>query len=107
MHRLILVLGLGGAVPQAPAPDDAWFGVDKVKHFLAAAFVQSMAYSSIRAAGASHGASIVAASLVTAGVSVGKEVLDGHTGGTRSGRDLLWDAAGAAAATFLLQRSVH
>ena len=106
MHRLVLVLGLGGVVPQSAA-DDAWFGVDKVKHFLAAAFVQSIAYSTIRASGASHGASLVGASLVTATVSVGKEVLDGRTGGTRSGRDLLWDAAGAGAATFLLQRSVH
>ena len=107
MRPIVLMLGLGSTNPQVPAKTDSWFGVDKVKHFFAAAFVQSVAYSTIRAAGASHDASIVGASFVTATVSIGKEVVDGRTGGTRSGRDLLWDAAGAAAATLLLQRSVH
>lgn len=107
MRPLVLMLGLGTANPQVAPDGDSWFGVDKVKHFFAAAFVQSVAYSTIRAAGGSHQASIVGASIVTATVSVGKEIVDGRTGGTRSGRDLLWDAAGAAAATFLLQRSVH
>ena len=96
--------------PAEPAPaTDGWFGVDKVKHFFAAAFVQSISYSVIRATGASHRASLIGASIVTAGASVGKEVWDGRpgVGGTRSGRDLLWDVAGAAAATALLDRSVH
>jgi len=107
MRPLVLMLTLGSTNPQLPPKSDVWFGVDKVKHFFAAAFVQSVAYSTIRAAGASHDASIVGASLVTATVSIGKEVVDPRLGGTRSGRDLLWDAAGAAAATLLLQRSVH
>lgn len=107
MNRLVFLLGLGGAASPVANGGDSWFGADKVKHFFAAAFVQSVAYSTIRVAGASHQASLVGASVVTATVSVGKEVLDGRTGGTRSARDLLWDAAGAGAATLLLQRSVH
>jgi len=49
----------------------------------------------------------VAATGVTAAVSIGKELFDAHTGGTPSFRDLTWDAAGAAGATLLLQHSVR
>ena len=104
MLRLLLVLSLGG--DEHPA-GDRWFGADKMKHFFMAVFVQNMAYSAVRASGASHGASLTAATGITAGVSIGKELWDAKRGGVASGRDLLWDAAGAAAATTLLQRSVH
>ena len=86
---------------------DSWFGVDKVKHFFMGAFVQSVAYSAIRASGGSHTASLAGATGVTAGVSVAKELWDAHSGGTPSVRDLVWDAAGAGTATVLLRRSVR
>ena len=105
MLRLLLVLQLHG--PGDHPGGDSWFGADKVKHFFMGAFIQSVGYSAARAAGASHQGSLAAATGVTAAVSIGKEVWDAHSGGTPSLRDLTWDAAGAAAATLLLQRSVR
>jgi uncharacterized protein YfiM (DUF2279 family) len=105
MVALLMVMQLHG--PGDHPGGDSWFAPDKVKHFLMGAFVQSVAYSAVRAAGASHTASLAAASGVTAGVSVAKELWDAHAGGTPSARDLVWDAAGAGAATLLLQRSVR
>lgn len=105
MFRFLMLLGLHGS--SAPPSEDNWFGPDKVKHFFTAAFVQSVSYSAMRGAGAGHRASLLGATAVTAGASVGKEIWDGRTGGTRSARDLVWDAAGAGAATILLQHSVH
>jgi uncharacterized protein YfiM (DUF2279 family) len=105
MLKLLLVLGLHG--PGDHPGGDPWFGVDKMKHFLLAAFVQNVGYGAVRATGASHNASLLAATAATAGISVGKELWDKHAGGTPSVRDLAWDAAGAGAATLLLRRSVH
>jgi putative lipoprotein len=95
--RLALVFSL-----LAP-PGDGWFGADKFKHFLSAAFVQSMGYGTLRAAGARHDLALAGASGATAAVSVAKEVHDRRTKGLFSGRDLVWDAAGAGAATLLVQ----
>lgn len=105
MLRLLLVLQLHG--PGDHPGGDSWFGVDKIKHFLIGAFVQSVGYSAARATGAGHGASLAAATSITAAVSIGKEVWDAHSGGTPSFRDLTWDAAGAGAATLLLQHTVR
>jgi len=105
MLRFLLVLQLHG--PGDHPGGDSWFGADKVKHFFMGAFIQSVAYSAVRATGARHEASLVAATGVTAGVSIGKEWWDAHSGGTPSVRDLTWDAAGAASATLLLQHSVR
>jgi uncharacterized protein YfiM (DUF2279 family) len=105
MMGLLLLLQL-----QAPGDHpggDSWFAADKVKHFFMGAFVQSVGYSAARAMGARHNASLVAASGITAGVSLGKELWDAHSGGTPSLRDLTWDAAGAGAATLLLRQSVR
>lgn len=105
MLKLVLLLGLHASGDHPGG--DSWFGVDKVKHFFVAAFVQNVGYAAVRATGASHGASLAAATAATAGISVGKEVWDRRGGGTPSFRDLTWDAAGAGAATLLLRRSVH
>ena len=105
MLRFLLVLQLHG--PGDHPGGDSWFGADKVKHFFMGAFVQSVAYSAVRATGARHEASLVAATGVTAAVSIGKEWWDAHSGGTPSLRDLTWDAAGAASATLVLQHSVR
>ena len=102
---LLLVLGLTG--PGDHPGGDSWFGVDKVKHFFMGAFVQSVGYSAIRVTGAHHNVSLLAATGITAGVSVGKEIWDWRTGGTPSLKDLTWDAAGAGASTLLLERSVR
>ena len=105
MLRFLLVLQLHG--PGDHPGGDSWFGADKVKHFFMGAFVQSVAYGAVRATGARHDASLVAATGVTAAVSIGKEWWDAQSGGTPSVRDLAWDAAGAASATLVLQHSVR
>lgn len=105
MLALLLAFQLHG--PADHPSGDSWFGVDKVKHFFMGAFVQSVAYSAIRASGGNHDASLAGAAGVTAGVSIGKELWDAHSGGTPSVRDLAWDAAGAGSATLMLRRSVR
>lgn len=105
MFSLLLILRLSG--PGDHPGGDSWFGVDKVKHFFMGAFVQSVGYSVTRLTGASHNTSLVAASAITAGVSVGKEVWDSYSGGSASLKDLTWDAAGAGASTLLLRRSIR
>lgn len=106
MRRLLLFsFAFGGA--SGSAPGDGWVGADKVKHFLTSAFVQSATYATLQAAGAERGPALVGASVVTLSAGVGKEWLDRRRGGPFSGRDLVWDAAGAAAATALLVRTAR
>jgi uncharacterized protein YfiM (DUF2279 family) len=94
------------AIPSAPvrAPD-RWVGEDKLKHFLIAGLVQGTTFGAVTAAGARRGPAMGSASAVTAVVSVGKELRDRRRGGRASGRDLVWDAAGAALWGALLARS--
>jgi putative lipoprotein len=105
MRGLLLVLSLHGS-PAARA-DDGWFSADKVKHFLTSAFLQSVAYGSLRGAGASHGVALAGATVTTAVAGLGKEVYDARTGGDPSVRDLVWDAAGAGAMTLLLAHTAR
>ena len=105
MLRLLLLLQLHG--PGDHPGGDSWLGVDKMKHFFMGAFVQSVGYSAVRAAGARHDTALLSATAITAGVSISKELWDAHGAGTASLRDLAWDAAGAGAATLLLRRSVR
>jgi len=97
--KLALLLAL------APLPD-RWFGADKVKHFFVSAFAQSVAFSTLRAAGASRDGSLAGATAFTAAVGVGKELHDRPRVEGFSARDLVWDAAGAGAATLILYRTV-
>lgn len=84
---------------------DPWFGADKLKHFFMTAFVQSVAYSTLRATNADHRSSLYGASVASAVVGVGKELRDRRVGGEFSVRDLVWDAAGAGTASLLLDRT--
>jgi uncharacterized protein YfiM (DUF2279 family) len=88
-------------------PPDKWFGSDKLKHFFMAAFTQSVAYSALQAARVRHDQAVAGAWAVTATVSVAKEIHDRRSYGLFSVRDLVWDAAGAGAATLLIARSVR
>ncbi len=87
------------------APGDRWFAPDKVKHFFASAFVQSVAFSAARAMRADTRGALYVASAATAVVGVGKEIHDWRTGGDVSAKDLVWDAAGATAASLVLRRA--
>jgi uncharacterized protein YfiM (DUF2279 family) len=84
---------------------DPWFAPDKVKHFFTSAALQSLAYGALRAADAEHGPAIAGASIVTAAFGIGKELSDRSKGRPFSVPDLVWDAAGAVAASLLLQRT--
>lgn len=101
MKAMWLVFSLGGA----PLGADRWTGADKWQHFFTSAFVQSMSYGSLRAAGVAHGPSLTAASTVSLTTAIGKELRDSRAKGEFSRRDLVWDAAGAGAATVLLVRT--
>ena len=100
---LVFTLLLGGRGDARPA--DHWFGRDKLKHFFVSAFVQSVSYATLQAAGADRDAALVGATAATATFGVGKELFDRRRGGAFSVRDLTWDAAGAGAATLVLVRT--
>lgn len=93
------------SVPSQPAAPDRWFGPDKVRHFFTSALLQSVGYGTLRAMDVEHGAALVGASAVTAAFGIGKEVSDRRRGYGFSGRDLVWDAAGAAAVSAVLART--
>ena len=105
MRGLFLVFTLGAHPLQHSS--DPWFGPDKLQHFFASAFVQSLGYATLRAVGAEHGAALAGATAGTVVVGVGKELHDRATHGDVSVRDLVWDAAGAASATALLVHSAR
>lgn len=88
-----------------PLALDGWFGADKIKHFFMSAFIQSMAYSSVRAAGASHDGAIVSATAATVGFGVGREIYDGRVKRAFSYKDLVWDGAGLAAGMVLVNNA--
>jgi uncharacterized protein YfiM (DUF2279 family) len=107
MLHLLVALSLHAPPREEHGGGDRWFSSDKVKHFFVAAFVQSVSYGTARAASVDHRSSLVGATVATTLVSVGKEVRDQRSGGHFSVRDLTWDAAGAAGATLLLERTVR
>ena len=105
---MIVPLALAFALQaQSAPPKDHWFGADKLKHFFVAAFTQTVAYSVLQATKVNHEPALAGATAVTAVVSVAKEVRDRRATGLFSFRDLVWDAAGAGAATLLIGRSVR
>lgn len=106
MRGLLLVFSLHGG-HAAPKSADGWFTRDKAQHFFMSAFVQSLGYGSLRAAGLSHGAALAGASVTTAAIGVGKEVRDGRVKGEFSLRDLTWDAAGAGSMSLLLAHTAR
>lgn len=101
---LLLVTTLLIARPAPPA-GDGWFGIDKLKHFLVSAFIQSVTFAALETAGADRRTALVGASGVTAGVGLAREWHDRRRGGPFSVRDLTWDAAGAGAASLVLIRT--
>jgi putative lipoprotein len=96
MRGLVLAFGLHAGA------GDHWFGADKVKHFLLSAFIESASYSALRAAHVRHDPALIAASSLTLGVGIGKELYDHHSYGLFSVKDLAWDVAGNAAAASVL-----
>lgn len=88
-----------------PFAVDGWFGADKMKHFFMSAFIQSVTYSSVRAAGASHDGAYLSATAATVGFGVGREIYDGRVKRAFSYKDLVWDGAGLAAGMILVNNA--
>lgn len=88
-----------------PLATDGWFGADKMKHFFVSAFIQSLAYGSARAVGASHDGAVVSATAVTVGAGLGREIYDGRVKRAFSYKDLVWDGAGLAAGMALVNNA--
>lgn len=102
--RGLLLIALLAGRPAAP-PGDGWFGVDKVKHFLVSAFIQSVTFSALETAGADRRSALAGASGVTITVGLAREWHDRRQGRPFSVRDLTWDAAGVGAASLVLVRT--
>jgi putative lipoprotein len=83
-------------------PPDRWFGVDKVKHLVVSALVETLAYSGLQYAGAPHRAALAGSLATGAAFGVGRELHDRRTKGLFSKRDLVWDVAGLAAGALVV-----
>lgn len=92
----------------APPHEDAWFGIDKIKHFFMSAFIESVTYSALQAARVNHRAALGGAIGVTMAVGVGRELHDRRVpGNIFSIRDLTWDAIGTTAGAVLLSHTIR
>ena len=102
---LAFVLLTGGAPHRA---GDSWHGPDKLLHFAAGAIIQTAAYSVFQR-DARYTVAIQRASLVTVGVSVGKELYDWRHPARHeaSWRDLAWDGLGGGVATIALHQTAR
>jgi hypothetical protein len=101
---LITVPSFAGAQSR-PKPADPVFGVDKVKHFFIAGFVETMTFSGLQAAGANRSPARAGAIGATAVVSLGREIHDRRKKGLFSVKDLVWDALGAGAALLVINKT--
>lgn len=100
------VLTLHFGPVQAPVKrEDRWLSNDKAKHFFTSMFIESLTFSAIRATRVSKGGALVSASIVTAGVGIGKEIYDLKFGGDPSFKDLTADAAGIGAGAALMHQT--
>jgi len=86
---------------------DSWFGSDKLKHFLMSAFIESLTFSGLQAAGAHRNASFAGAIGVTSVFGIGKEIHDKRRGEPFSLHDIAWDAAGGGSAFLMLRHTQH
>lgn len=84
---------------------DAWFGKDKIKHFLASAFITGFGYLIIHEPfDASENPSVYGGSALSFGVGLSKEMYDWKSKkGQASYRDLVADVFGIAFAVFILK----
>ena len=88
-----------------PPPRDALFGLDKPKHFLLTAFIESASFAGLQAAGASRRTAMIGGLSTASVFAIGREIHDRHTKGLFSFGDLVWDALGAGAAAVMLRHT--
>ena len=96
---------------QAAAPQphpDAWFGIDKIKHFFMSAFIESVSFSALQATRIHHRSAMAGAIGITFGLGIGREIHDKRTpGNIFSVRDLTWDVIGTGAGAVLLSHTIR
>lgn len=93
------------ALPVSHPRRSSLLGIDKLKHFLVAGYVESVTYAGMQAAGADREMSLAAALGAVGIASVGKEMHDRRSGQGFSVLDLVWDALGAGAAWLILAKT--
>jgi len=112
MHELVtaalLVASLGSgptatSMPVQERAADEWLGADKFRHFWVSFAATSYTFGAATAAGGDADVSLGIAIPVAAVLGVGKEVHDRRRGQRFSVRDLVADALGITAASFLLR----
>ena len=91
--------------PHPAVMKDALFGIDKPKHFVLSAFIESVSFAGLESANASHRGAMAGAISLTSLFAVGREVHDRRTKGLFSFGDLAWDALGAGAAAVMLRHT--
>ena len=92
----------------AVAHTDAWFGIDKLKHFFMSFFIESVSYSALQAAGVNHRSAMGGAIGISLGFGAAREVHDMRTpGNIFSVRDLTWDALGTASGAVLSAHTIR
>ena len=92
-----------GAPPER-APEDPWFGRDKLYHFVGSAVIQGAGHSLGRVAGLDYRDAAWTAAGLTLTVGVAKEFYDRADGRFFSWRDLAADAAGGATGAVLVRQ---
>jgi uncharacterized protein YfiM (DUF2279 family) len=78
------------------APDDPWFGTDKLLHFSVSAALSGGGYAASALVLEEPPARALAGAGFSLTMGIGKELYDLHTDGDPSMRDLVWDVAGTA-----------
>ena len=96
---------LPSATLHAQQKSEPIFGVDKVKHFFIAGFVETLTFAGLEAAGAKRSPARTAAIGTTVVVSFGREIHDRRTKGLFSVKDLVWDALGAGVALLVINKT--
>lgn len=91
--------------PHPPPAHDALFGLDKPKHFLLTAFIESASFAGLQAAGTSRRTAMIGGLTGASVFAIGREIHDRRTKGLFSFGDLVWDALGAGAAAVMLRHT--
>lgn len=105
---LSLCLAVNLVYAQAAVARESWFGSDKIKHFFISAFVESLAFSALQAAGANRRSALAGGIATSAAVGIAREIHDRRTPGKWfSYRDLTADAVGIGAAAILLRHTTR
>ena len=101
---LVLFSGKFGAPPER-APEDPWFGRDKLYHFVGSAVIQGAGHAIGRSAGLDYREAAWTAAGLTLTAGVGKELYDRADGRFFSWKDLTADIAGGGVGAVIVRQT--